>query len=100
MSTYSAAAANRVFLENYQWKTNVRAVTVRAIDLVPQSQPDQLSFFVDNNRLDRLKKVEDAVENIRGRFGKRAVTYAALLGDLKMPDDGRHEVKMPGLMYQ
>jgi len=28
------------------------------------------------------------------------VTYAVFLGDLKMPDDGRHQVKMPGLMYQ
>lgn len=27
------------------------------------------------------------------------LTYAALLGDLKIPDDGRHQVKMPGMMY-
>ena len=43
---------------------------------------------------------EGAIEELRDRFGKRAITYATLLGDLKMPDDGRHSVKMPGLMYQ
>ena len=46
------------------------------------------------------EKVQNAVEEIRGRFGKAAVTYASLLGDLKMPTDGRDKVKMPGLMYQ
>jgi len=28
------------------------------------------------------------------------LSYACLMGDLKMPDDGRHIVTMPGLMYQ
>ena len=46
------------------------------------------------------KSLEDAIEGLRDRYGKRAITYATLLGDLKMPDDGRHSVKMPGLMYQ
>lgn len=95
-----AATAYRAFRENYQWRTKVRAVTVRAIELVPKNYPDQLSLFVDTRRLERLEKVEEAVEEIRGRFGKGAITYAALLGDLKMPNDGRHKVKMPGLMYQ
>ena len=47
-----------------------------------------------------MEKVQDAVEEIRGRFGKSAITYACLMGDLKMPTDGRDKVKMPGLMYQ
>lgn len=95
-----AATASRAFQENYQWRTNVRAVTVRAIELIPNNLPDQLSLFVDYSRRDNLEKVEDAVEDLRNRFGKHAITYAALLGNLKMPDDGRHKVKMPGLMYQ
>jgi hypothetical protein len=44
--------------------------------------------------------LQDAIEEIRGRFGKRAITNAIVLGDLKMPDDGRDTVKMPGLMFQ
>lgn len=39
------------------------------------------------------------MEKIRSRFGKHAITYGILMGDLKMPDDGRHSVKMPGMMY-
>ena len=94
------AAANRLFQERYRWGSKVRAVTVRAIDLVPQNDPDQLSIFVDTERLSRRERLEDAVEELRARFGKHAITYGILMGDLKMPDDGRHSVKMPGLMYQ
>ena len=95
-----ASAAFRVFKERYTWGTKVRAVTVRAIDLVPKNQPEQLTMFTDYSRLDTKERLQDAIEGIRGRFGKKALTYAALLGDLKMPDDGRDKVKMPGLMYQ
>ena len=95
-----AATAFRLFKENYQWNKNVRAIAVRAINLVPQNQPDQLSLFVDTQKLIRREKLEDVVEELRGRFGKHAITYGALMGNLKMPDDGRDAVKMPGMMYQ
>ena len=95
-----ANAAFRLFLDRYKWHQKVRAVTVRAINLVPQKQEDQLSLFVDNERHVRRERLEDAVEEIRRRYGKRALTYGVLLGDLKMPGDGRELVKMPGLMYQ
>lgn len=94
------AAAYMLFQERYHWGSKVRAVCVRVIDLVPQKDPDQLSLFVDAARLERRERLEDAVEDLRRRFGKHAITYGILLGDLKMPDDGRHSVKMPGLMYQ
>lgn len=94
------AAAFRLFQDRYRWGSKVRAVTVRAIDLVPHKDPDQLSMFVDAARLERRERLEDAVEELRRRFGKHAITYGILMGDLKMPDDGRHSVKMPGLMYQ
>ena len=45
-----------------------------------------------------MEKVQDAVEEIHGRFGKSAISYACLMGDLKMPTDGRDKVKMPGLI--
>ena len=94
------AAAFRLFQNRYRWGSKVRAVTVRAIDLVPHKDPDQLSMFVDAARLERRERLEDAVEELRRRFGKHAITYGILMGDLKMPDDGRHSVKMPGLMFQ
>jgi len=95
-----AAMAFKAFKEHYKWGTNVRAVTVRAIELVPKDQPEQLTLFTDHSRREKRERLEDAIEEIRGRFGKRAITNAILMGDLKMPDDGRHSVTMPGLMYR
>lgn len=95
-----AAAGFQIFRERYRWGSHVRAVCIRAIDLVPKSDAEQLNVFVDTARRDRRTKLEDTIEELRGRYGKHAVTYATLLGNLKMPDDGRHIVKMPGLMYQ
>ncbi len=95
-----AAAGFKLFKERYRWEKNVRAVCIRATDLVPKNAPEQLSMFDDAVRRDRRERVFDAVENIRERFGKRAVTFASLLGDIKMPVDGRDKVKMPGMMYQ
>lgn len=94
-----ARKARELFQMRYGWNAPVRAVTVRAIDLVPQGNPQQLNLFVDQNYLEKLDKLDGAVEEIRRRFGKKAIFSASLLHDLKMPDDGRDEVVMPGLMY-
>ena len=95
-----AAAGFKLFKERYQWDRHVRALCIRAINLVPKDSDEQLSMFDDNTKRLRRESVEDAVESIRSRFGKKAITYAALLSDLKMPTDGRDKVRMPGLMYR
>ena len=93
------AAGFRLFRERYRWPRHVRAVCIRAIDLAPKTEEEQMSFFVDYEKRDRRERLEQTVEELRARFGRGAVTYAVLLGDLKMPTDGREKVRMPGLMY-
>lgn len=95
-----AQAARELFHRHYIWTTPVRAVTVRATNLIQQGQPLQASLFHDISRLDRQDKLETVVENLRRRFGKWSVYPAALMGNLKMPSDGREVVTMPGMMYQ
>ena len=94
-----ADLGRKLFEQEYQWNTPVRAVCIRAIDLVPHGQPTQMNLFVDQKRLDRRDQLDDAIEAIRRRFGKRSIIQAAVMGDLKMPNDGRCEVTMPGMMY-
>jgi len=95
-----AAMTYRLFEERYPWNIKVRAVCVRAINLVSKDTPEQYDLFFDNTRHEKLDRIQNAVEDIRERYGKRALTYGSLLGDIKMPDDGRHIVKMPNIMYQ
>lgn len=94
-----ADLGRKLFEQEYQWSTPVRAVCIRAIDLVPHGQPTQMNLFVDQKRLDRRDQLDDAIEAIRRRFGKRSIIQAAVMGDLKMPNDGRCEVTLPGMMY-
>lgn len=94
-----ATAARDLLHRHYTWATPIRAVTVRAINLLPQEQPEQVSIFSDPVRRERRDRLETVIEDLRRRFGKRSVYSAALMGDLKMPNDGRDEVIMPGMMY-
>ena len=93
-----AHKAIQIFRNNYRWIMPVRAVTVRAINLRPKNEPEQIDFFTDMQQLERLDKLDDCIEDIRRRFGKKAVFQACLLGDLKMPFDNRDKVVMPGVM--
>ena len=90
--------AIQIFRDNYRWIMPVRAVTVRAINLRPKNEPEQIDLFTDMRQLERLDRLDDCIEDIRRRFGKRAVFQACLLGDLKMPFDNRDKVVMPGVM--
>ena len=93
-----AHKAIQIFRDNYRWIMPVRAVTVRAINLRPKNELEQIDLFTDMWQLERLDRLDDCIEDIRRRFGKRAVFQACLLGDLKMPFDSRDKVVMPSVM--
>lgn len=95
-----ARRARALFDKNYDWRRPVRAVTVRAIKLSPKSQPIQMLLYDDSARREKRERLEDAVEDIRSRFGKSAIYSACLMGNLKMPGLEVHQVNMPGVMYQ
>ncbi len=94
-----ASAAFRMFKDQYNWRAPVRAVCVRAINLDSVNENVQLDLYNDYARIDKLEDIQEAIESIRGRFGKKAITYGSLLGDLKMPGDGRELVRMPSIMF-
>lgn len=99
-SPYEIALCARRLFTRYDWKKNVRALTVQTIDLVPQEQSFQTDLFTDYSRSEKQQSIDDAVDNIRNRFGKRAVSPASLMGDLKMPDNSDRQNILPGMMYK
>ena len=88
-----------LFKSNYRWQNKVRALCVRAISLIPEKCPEQLTIFDDPVKRDKQDKLEGAIEDIRRRFGKRAVYNACLMGDIKVHEIGAQNVTMPGMMY-
>ena len=95
-----AVAARKLLHTGYNWRQPVRAVSIRATKLQPQDQVQQPDLFTDVAALQCRDRLENTVEEVRSRYGKKALYAASLLGDIKMPRDGRDEVRMPGLMYK
>lgn len=86
-------AAFELFKEKYLWGNPVRMVTVRAVRLADEVQASQLSFFDREN--EKEEKIETVMESLRERFGRKTVTYASLLGDLKMPKGNGADIILP-----
>lgn len=100
-SPYEIAQQARIlFNDNYRWHDPVRAVTVRAINLIPHDTPIQLDIFNDAERHLRREKLEDTIDTLRSRFGERCIYAASLMGDLLLPGDSTHKVQMPGVLYR
>lgn len=92
-----AQKARELFHQKYHWGGRVRAITVRAFNLIPKGLPQQFNLYVDNERRERRISLEDTVEEIRRRFGKRAIYSAVLMGDIKIPTNNCCEIIMPGM---
>jgi len=92
-----AQKARELFHQRYRWAGRVRAITVRAINLQPKGLPQQYNLYVDNERREKRTCLEDTVEEIRRRFGKRSIYSAVLMGDIKIPTHNSFEIIMPGM---
>jgi len=70
--------AFELFKEKYNWTKKIRAVTVRVINLIPESAPEQLDLTTDISNEEKNKKLEDCIESIRSRFGNSSINYASI----------------------
>lgn len=103
MRTHSTAIiakeAYGLFERNYKWEYPVRSVTVRAINLCSQEEPEQIGFFMNPQEVDRRERLETVIEEIRDRFGRYAIQPATLCQNIKMPTDREVELRMPTGMF-
>ena len=90
-----ASEAFELFKKKHAWVNPLRSVAVKAIYLVEDQIPCQLSLFEDNERSERLEKLDTAVERLRNRFGRDIVKPAILYNDNKLPDESDVEMIMP-----
>jgi DNA polymerase-4 len=80
-----SGAAFGLFHNNYKWNKNVRALTVRAINLEPENTPFQVDIFTDYRHQERINSLECAIEDIRKRYGRKSIDIAALIDHAKVP---------------
>jgi DNA polymerase-4 len=75
------AAAMKLLHENYRWQKPLRGIGIRGANLIPLSDPRQLNIFADERKREKLERLEYAVDDIRRRFGHRAIGRALLSSD-------------------
>ena len=66
---------------------------------MPANAPVQLDLWSDYAKDDRRIAIERTVDEIRRRFGLKAINFASLTTGLKIPTHREIEYKMPSVMY-
>ena len=77
-------AAMELFEANYKWEKPIRSIGVRGCELSSAGGNVQLSLLDDENRRDKLVRLETAVDDIRRRFGNLSLQRALLLSDRRL----------------
>lgn len=80
-----AKVATELFKGNYTWERRVRALTVRAINLVDHGVFHQLDFYTDYEKIRKQQSIDDAVMSIRDKFGDDIIFNCCLMDEEKMP---------------
>ncbi len=99
-ATEIAEAAIKLFSKNYSWSYDVRAVSVRAINLKDENAPEQLSLYTDYKKHERQKKIDDTVMELRRRFGEKSVFNCCLLTENKIPGHNKDKIPLPKKMFR
>ncbi len=74
-----------LFLDNYRWERNVRALSIRAINLISAASPIQLDIFSCADSLHKIERRDRVVEKIRNTFGRGSIVSASTMINSKMP---------------
>ena len=75
-----AAHAQALFRQRYRWDRPIRSLGV-SVSCLEAAQGDQQICMFSDERSERRYELEEAVEDIRRRFGHYAISRASLLGD-------------------
>lgn len=87
-------AAIEIISSSWRLRDPIRMLTITAINLCDENESEQLSLFdlADNSR-EESEKVERTIDNIRAKFGDKAITFGRVINnDIGIDmDDNRTE---------
>lgn len=87
--------AMEIFKNNYPWIKPIRAVTIRAINLISEELGLQVNVFHEYRHYDKRERVDQAIYEIRYRYGRDSISFAGLMGDIKMKKDRNQVITLP-----
>ena len=71
--------AFQLFIDKYDWKSNVHSLTVRVINLVDDGMPVQLNMFFDDEASFKTRLIDKTVDKINEKYGKYSIKPLVLL---------------------
>ncbi len=79
-----AEQAFQLFKENYNWNKTVRSLGVRGADLVTDNYWEQIDLFSSVEKREKQMRMDEAVDEIRKRFGFYSVQRGLMYQDRKL----------------
>ena len=76
-----AEQAFQLFKKNYEWGKPIRSLGVRGADLVTDNYWEQIDLFSNEERREKQMKVDEAVDDIRKRFGFYSIQRGLMYRD-------------------
>ncbi len=92
-------SAMETFKEKYKWALPVRAVGIRAIKLRNEGGGSQMDVFLNHENFKKSEDIDTTLYNIRKKYGKDSITFAALKRDIGLPSDLTEIVTLPARHY-
>ena len=89
-----------LYTEKVDPKRPIRAVTLRATNLVPSKAAVQTDFFSDYEKKKKEEDLDRAIYTIRRRYGEEAITFLGLLNDTKMPIHTNDVITLPHPVFR
>ncbi len=80
-----AEEAMALYRERYHGEKTIRALSLRAINLVEKGKGTQLDLFHGHQEFLKKEALDETIYQLRQRYGEGAVTFGGLTGDIKLP---------------
>lgn len=62
--------------KKYKWNKPIRALTIRAINLIEEGINDQISLFEEKDEYEKIKKIDKVMFEINNKFGPNSVKFS------------------------
>lgn len=95
-----AEKAIDLFKKKYKWNFPIRALGLRAINLVDSKIPTQTDIFSDYKKILKKENLDKAIYDIRKKYNKDILTFASLKNNKKYPKDKTDIVTLPNGMIR
>ena len=95
-----AEKAIDLFKKKYKWNFPIRALGLRAINLVDDKIPTQTDIFSNYKEIMKKENLDKAIYNIRKKYNKDILTFASLKNNKKFPKDRTEIVTLPNGMIR